>query len=144
VELARDGDYTVSLHPGEFRRMSGTVEPLSEDLLQGSKGRSMPGSHRPEGVYVISSASGLDAGAPGPVTQESIAPIVLELAGFRIPGYFDAEPGRLTSGKLEWLDRRTLYDSFHGAKERSRSSAPPRDEEAEQAVKKRLEDLGYL
>lgn len=146
LELARDQGYTLSLHPGYFRRMRKPVEPLPDELLQGSKGRSMPGSHRPEGLLVLAATDGekVDTGSFGPVTQESITPLVLELAGYRIPGYFDVEPARVTDGKLEWLDRRSLHDAFQQGRERSRGARPGADSEGEEAVKKRLEDLGYF
>jgi hypothetical protein len=138
VELARDAGYSLSLSPGRFRAMRDAVEPLPEDLLQGSKGRSMPGSHRPEGVIIM------DGALAGPLTQECVAPLVLEMAGLRVPGYFDADPDRLTSHKLEWLDRRALHDAYQEARERQRVRRDRDRGQGDEAVRKRLEDLGYF
>ncbi|MBW2263297.1 MAG: hypothetical protein JRG91_15120, partial [Deltaproteobacteria bacterium] len=147
LELARDGDYTLNLHPGAFRRMREPVELLPEDLLLGLQARSMPGSPRPEGLFLLApveDGDGIDPTAAGDASQEAVAPIVLELAGFRVPGYFDVEPGRVTSGKLEWLDERTLHEAFLSARERLRDPDRSTDDEGGDAVKKRLEDLGYI
>lgn len=146
VELADDDGYGLSLHPGRFRTMRSPVEPLPEELLEDSPVRSQPGRPGPRGVLVAAATGSASArmDALGPVTQETVAPLVLELAGFRVPGYFDVEPGRVTDGELEWLDRRTLHEAFREARARLRTRPGARDEEGEQAVRKRLEDLGYL
>jgi predicted AlkP superfamily phosphohydrolase/phosphomutase len=147
LELARDGTYGLTLHPGAFRRMREPVEPLPQDLILGSQARSMPGGHRPDGLFLmapVGDGSGIDAAAAGDPSQESVAPLVLELAGFRVPGHFDAEPGRVTSEKLELLDEQTLVEDFHAAREHAGESRAPRDDGGGDAIRKKLEDLGYL
>jgi len=146
LELARDAGYTLNLHPGRFRSMREPVERLPDDLLQGSKGRSMPGSHRPEGVFILASTDGiaLSASEAGQVVQESVTPLILEIAGLRVPGHFDSEPGRVTDSKLEWLDGRTLAEAWDGARRKAGEARRPSDEEGDRAVKQRLEDLGYF
>jgi predicted AlkP superfamily phosphohydrolase/phosphomutase len=144
VRLASDGGDSYSLAPGMFRLMDSAVEPLPAHLLQGSKGRSMPGSHRPGGVFAAAPTSGAAAGCDmtvlEDVRQTSVAPLLLELMGFRAPGWYDSDPARVTDGDLEWVDERFIVEAF----ERSRSPAPPPDGDDERAVEKRLEDLGYL
>jgi hypothetical protein len=145
VELALDGNFAFSMQPGMFRSMDSAVEPLPDSLLQSPKGKSMPGSHRPDGIFIASPTSDQGAScnlsALGAIEQTSIAPLVLELAGHRAPGYFDSEPERVTGGKLEWIDEQFLIRAWQSAREPSRDEPSAADE---RAVEKRLEDLGYL
>ncbi len=155
VELTLDSGYAKNLHPGTFRRMGSAVEDLPGWLLRGSKGRSMPGSHRPGGVWILAGLAGsgeggearVEASRAGPLDQPSIAPLILELAGCRVPGHFDAEPGRVTDGRIDWFDPGVLAEAFLAARDRAAGDGrnpPGRDDPGGvAAVEKRLEDLGY-
>ncbi len=147
LELDTDAGYSFHLSPGRFRSMDSAVEPMPADLMQGSKGLSMPGSHRPDGIFVAAAVSekasaSCRLGAGIDLQQTSVAPLVLELMGLRAPGHFDTDPERVTDGKLEWVDEHFLADAYQAA--RSPMSEASTDTEDDRAVKQRLEDLGYI
>lgn len=132
LELRLDRGYSYNLMPSTSSPGSEIFERLSEEAYLGKKGRSLPGSHRPRGLFI---AAGPRVAARGQI-EASIADAsasVLVRMGVAPPaeaaGSVPANVLREASGELTALP------------ERAAQSLPSGDA---RALERRLRALGYI
>jgi predicted AlkP superfamily phosphohydrolase/phosphomutase len=130
LELALGGGYSfpcLPSTPAEAR----SVRRLARREHVAGKGGGMNGSHRPEGLFVLSGPRV----APTSATEAAIvdvAPSVLHLAGLAVPSWMD---GRLLPGIAgeAAIDEDTPF-----------VAGEPADQDHEAELRRRLHALGYL
>jgi len=137
IELALRDNYSYTLLPSARAQPGETWRLLNEDEHAGGKGLGMNGTHRQHGVLALW-GKGVHAGARLEAGMPDIAPTLLHLMGEAVPGHMD---GRVLTEALE----ASLAEVAHAKPEAAPVTAPTSAtaEEAE-AIRKRLERLGYL
>ena len=134
VEFELDGDYSYNLQPsacappgtGAWRRLS-----VAEHL--GRKGRSLPGSHRPYGLYIAAGPSVAPVGRVEAHIADTTATLLTRM-GVAVPN--DA------AGRVLWEILAETNPST--AELPSVSSARSQPKQDERSVERRLRALGYV
>jgi len=136
IELALRDNYTYTLLPSARAEPGQTWRTMSPEEYPGGKGLGMNGTHRQHGVLALW-GRGVKAGAEVSAGMPDIAPTLLHLMGEAVPGHMDGEVlTEAFAGQSE-----VLHTEPAAAPSTAPTSATA--EEAE-AIRKRLERLGYL
>lgn len=131
LELNRPDDYSYALGRSLSPPSRAPWRRLSMEEYLGCKGASMNGSHRREGICIVCSREKAPL-LPRDFSLTDVAPLVLRLLGLEIPAWMDRQEllkSHLAplSGPADPLDSQTQYHPGQ-----------------EEALRKRLADLGYL
>lgn len=133
LELTTPGGYSYVCLPS-FGSGGPAIEEMGADALRGGKLSGMSGSHRREGVFILTGAR-VEAGRHRGARMADLAPTIMALLGFRIERGFDgrvldcvanADPGTVLYPRLKDLNE-TYYD-----------------DRQERTLQARMEQLGYL
>ena len=139
LELNLRDNYSYTLLPSSRSRKGETWRKLNPEELMGGKGFGMNGSHRQHGVLLLA-GEGIRPSNESDLNRiprmQDIMPTILAAMGQKIPSHCDGE---------------VLVDLFHTPptvqrfswREQSDASVNLSNDEHE-AIKKRLEGLGYL
>lgn len=133
LELNLREGYTYTLLPSVRASKSMTWRKLNRDELQGGKGLGMNGSHRQYGVLIM---SGKDIKSQRVEAEMAdIAPTLLYILEEPIPSYME---GRV----IDVLKRSKAMHrvEYHPSKQNDKSNSS----EEHEAIRQRLEQLGYL
>jgi predicted AlkP superfamily phosphohydrolase/phosphomutase len=137
LELSLRDGYTYTMLPSIRAEAGQTWRTLDPSEYPGGKGLGMNGTHRQHGLLALW-GRGVQAGAEVSAGMPDIAPTLLHLMGEAVPGHMDGSvlQAALSSGQTPVR---------HSAPEASPRAAPTSatSEEAE-AIRRRLERLGYL
>ncbi|MBN1354791.1 alkaline phosphatase family protein [bacterium] len=139
LELNCDLDYS---YPILRARTSGPILiDLPQSEMTGSKGKSMNGSHRSHGVLYVSGPEIRNRETPKDPGIEDVAPTILALARVAVPGFMN---GRILEEILTPEITAGIYPDTRSRNAHSTGQPEPYGSRESDAVRKRLEDLGYL
>jgi predicted AlkP superfamily phosphohydrolase/phosphomutase len=136
LEPALDRGYSVTFL-GSRGQPGPALRRLEPHERLGAKGGSMNGSHRPEGVLILSGAGVQVTGKLESARLADITPTILALLGLPRPASLD---GRVLQ---EAFQAGSLPPEVAPATELPRAPAAPYTAEEEAAVEERLRELGY-
>jgi predicted AlkP superfamily phosphohydrolase/phosphomutase len=139
LELALRDGYSTTLLPSGRVSAGTTWRRLTPAEYVGGKGLGMNGSHRQHGVLILHGPA-FRAGATVQADMHDVLPTLLEAMGEEVPGHLE---GRVIEDAL--VARMSSPARSSGASAPARpSSARPLDAREADAVRRRLERLGYL
>jgi predicted AlkP superfamily phosphohydrolase/phosphomutase len=132
LDLETPGRYSYVCLPS-YGQSGPVLERMSGAALSAGKLSGMSGSHRPDGLFILTGpevAPGRLRGA----AMADMAPTILALCGVGVPSGWDGRP----------LPCLTRAAAAAAAVEEPMSAESVYDEEQEERLRRRLEDLGYL
>ena len=132
LDLETPGGYSYVCLPS-YGQAGAAVERMSGSALSAGKLSGMSGSHRPDGLFILA-GPGVAPGHLCGAAMADMAPTVLALCGVGVPSGWDGRPLRCLSGApaaAAAVDEPMTAESVY-------------DDEQEERLRRRLEDLGYL
>jgi predicted AlkP superfamily phosphohydrolase/phosphomutase len=139
LELNEDCGYSYMCLPYTRFQEHETVKRFPRDMLTGNRQMSMSGSHRPEGIFLVSGSRTRRAGKlPHHVDIQDICPTVLSFFGIPVPDYIDGRAIPVFCGQQ--------IQAGAGREEQVDGAAheTPYTREQEKKIARRLRNLGYI
>jgi predicted AlkP superfamily phosphohydrolase/phosphomutase len=135
LELNLDSGYSYSCLPSSTVATGTLARRLSPADLTGGKLTGMSGSHRPNGVFLLSGPQVLPSGLVEGLRMVDMTPSILSLCGIEPPAEFDGVT-------VQSIVSRRRRQPIATSRAQPTEQVYGREEEAE--IASRLADLGYL